>query len=278
MDCGAGRDAHGNLAAVLRHVTAPDGVRIACEISGEGPPLVLVHGAGSARWAFDLVRPHLEPRFTVIALDRRGRGDSSDGGAYALEREYEDVAAVVRDAGEDGFLFGHSFGGLVAAGAAALLDALPRLMLYEPAIGDGLAEPAAIDRWEQLLAAGEREQMVREFLRDTAGYSPDEIEAMRATATWSERLKAAPSVPREMRTARAVRLERGSVGGTSTPTLLLLGTESPEWARRSVEAFSSALPDAVVHTLEGHGHGANVAAPELLASEIVRFIDQSDGA
>jgi pimeloyl-ACP methyl ester carboxylesterase len=185
---------------------------------------------------------------------------------------------VVRDAGEDGFLFGHSFGGLIAAGAAALLDALPRLVLYEPAIGDGLAEPAAIDRWEQLLAAGEREQMVREFLRDTAGYSPDEIEAMRATATWSERLKAAPSVPREMRTARAVRLEGGSVGGTSTPTLLLLGTESPEWASRSVEAFSSALPDAVVHTLEGHGHGANVTAPELLASEIVRFIDQSDGA
>ena len=61
---------------MLRHVTSPDGVSIACQVSGEGPPVVLVHGAGSARWSFDLVRPQLESRFTVIAIDRRGRGDS----------------------------------------------------------------------------------------------------------------------------------------------------------------------------------------------------------
>ena len=72
---------------------------IACQVSGEGPPVVLVHGAGSARWSFDLLRPQLESRFTVIAIDRRGRGDSTDGQGYDVEREFEDVAAVVRDAG-----------------------------------------------------------------------------------------------------------------------------------------------------------------------------------
>jgi pimeloyl-ACP methyl ester carboxylesterase len=97
---------------VLRHVATPDGVNIACEVSGEGPPLVLVHGAGSARWSFDAVRPHLEARSTVIAIDRRGRGDSTDGDGYSLEREYEDVAAVVRDAGDRAVLVGHSYGGL----------------------------------------------------------------------------------------------------------------------------------------------------------------------
>ena len=96
---------------MLRHVTSPGGVSIACEVSGEGPPLVLVHGAGSARWSFDLVRPELESRFTVIAVDRRGRGDSSDGQGYEVEREFEDVAAVVRDAGEGALLVGHSYGG-----------------------------------------------------------------------------------------------------------------------------------------------------------------------
>jgi pimeloyl-ACP methyl ester carboxylesterase len=80
-------------------------------VSGEGPPLVLVHGAGSARWSFDAMRPQLEGRFTVIAVDRRGRGDSTDDAGYALECEYEDVAAVVRDAGPAAVLAGTRTGG-----------------------------------------------------------------------------------------------------------------------------------------------------------------------
>jgi len=257
---------------VLRHIATPDGLRIACEVSGQGPPLVLVHGAGSARWAFDLVRPHLEPHFTVMAIDRRGRGDSGDGDTYAVEDEYGDVVAVMREAGEDAFLFGHSYGGLVAAGAAALLHGLPRLILYEPAVGGRLAAPEVIDRWEQLLASGEREQMVRDFLRDTGGYTQDEIEAVRAGPTWTSRLEAAPSAIRELRAELAFRLDQASVGEIAAPTLLLLGTESPDWAHRSIEAYSGALRNATVHTLEGHGHGAIVSGPELLASEIERFL------
>ena len=89
---------------MLRLVTTSDGVRIACELSGEGRPVVLVHGAGSARWSFDAVRPHLEREFTVIAVDRRGRGDSGDDDDYDLRREYEHVAAVARDAGDGAVL------------------------------------------------------------------------------------------------------------------------------------------------------------------------------
>ena len=125
---------------MLRHVTSPDGVRIACEVSGEGPPVVFVHGAGSARWSFEPVRPLLEGSFTVIAIDRRGRGDSSDGDDYRVESEFEDVAGVVRDAGEAALLVGHSYGALIAAGAAQHIEGLPRLVLYEPPMGGALAE------------------------------------------------------------------------------------------------------------------------------------------
>ena len=157
------------LARVLRQVTTPDGVSIACEVSGEGPPVVLVHGAGSARWSFDLVRPELESAFTVIAIDRRGRGDSSDGQGYEVEREFHDVAAVVRDAGDSAMLVGHSYGGLVAAGAAQLLDGLPRLVLYEPPMGAVLADRELIDRWERLILDGRPRQVAPRVLPQGGG-------------------------------------------------------------------------------------------------------------
>jgi pimeloyl-ACP methyl ester carboxylesterase len=164
---------------MLRYVEAPDGVAIACETSGEGPPVVLVHGAGSARWSFDGVRPHLERRFTVITMDRRGRGDSADGREYALAREFEDVAAVVRDAGHEAMLVGHSYGGLVAAGAAAQLD-LPRLALYEPAMGGSLVSADTIERWEHLIEADDRDAVLREFFREIADYGEEEIGELEA--------------------------------------------------------------------------------------------------
>jgi pimeloyl-ACP methyl ester carboxylesterase len=232
----------------------------------------MVHGAGSARWGFDLVRPLLEPRFTVWTLDRRGRGDSGDGEGYALEREFEDVAAVVRAAGEGTILFGHSYGGLVAAGAAGRLDGLERLIVYEGPMGGVLPDEAWIQRFEDRLAAGETDEAVRAFLHDVGGYSHVEIDVMEGTPVWSRRLAVAPTVPRELRAERAI--STGSVGleRLDLRCLLLVGSESPDWARRSVEAFATAIPGAEVGTLEGHGHGAAVSAPELLAAELERFL------
>jgi pimeloyl-ACP methyl ester carboxylesterase len=257
-------------AVGLRFAHAPDGVRIACELSGEGPPLVLVHGAGSARWSFDAVRPHLEGRFTVIAIDRRGRGDSTDGDGYGLEREFDDVAAVVRAAGEGALLMGHSYGGLVAAGAARLLD-LPRLALYEPAMGGGLATMATIERWEGLLSAGDPDTVVREFYRDIAGYDDDAIDELAASPVWDARRRIVPTVPRELRAELAHRFDAARISDLALPVLLLVGTESPAWAVRSVAAHGEAIPGSVTRRLAGQGHSANVTAPELLAAELERF-------
>jgi len=249
-------------------------VSIACEVSGEGPPVVLVHGAGSARWSFDLVRPELEGRFTVIAIDRRGRGDSSDGHAYGVAREFEDAAAVVREAGDGAVLVGHSYGALVAAGTAQLLDGLPRLVLYEPPMGGVLAEPELVDRWERLIAEGDRDLMLREFFADIAGYRDDEIDELARSPVWERRRQVSPTLPRELRAEWAFRLDREALGRLQTPTLMLLGSESPDWARRSTDAYGKAIPNVGVHILEGHGHGATTTGPELLAAEIADFLSR----
>jgi pimeloyl-ACP methyl ester carboxylesterase len=259
---------------MLRHVEAPDGVAIACETSGEGPPVVLVHGAGSARWSFDGVRPHLERRFTVITIDRRGRGDSADGSEYALEREFEDVAAVVRDVGHEAMLVGHSYGGLVAAGAAAQLD-LPRLALYEPPMGGVLGSADTIERWERLIEAGDRDTVLREFFREIAGYGEEEIGELERSPVWEARRRVVPTLPRELRAELAHAFDPDALAAIAAPTLMLVGSESPGWAVRSVDAHLDAIPRAERVVLEGQGHSANMTAPELLAGELERFLGES---
>jgi pimeloyl-ACP methyl ester carboxylesterase len=258
---------------VLRHVTTPDGVRIAYEVSGDGPPVVMVHGAGSARWSFDLVVPHLERRFTVARIDRRGRGDSSDGEEYALQDEFADVAAVVRELGPDALLFGHSYGGLVAAGAALELD-LPRLALYEPAMGGVLTTAETIERWERLIGEGDRDTVVREFLRDVAGNDDAAIDMLASTPMWEARREVVPTLPRELRAELAHPFDASVIREIGAPTLLLVGSESPEWAVRSVDAHADAIPNAEKRVLDGHGHGANLTGPDLLAAELERFFEQ----
>jgi pimeloyl-ACP methyl ester carboxylesterase len=256
---------------VLEHVRTPDGVKIGCEVSGQGPPLVVVHGAGAARWSFDALRPLIEERYTVVAVDRRGRGDSTDGDGYAVELEFDDVAAVVRSVASDGsepVLFGHSYGALVSAGAAPLIEGLPRLVLYEPPMGGVLADPTVIDRLQALIEDGDREAAVSEFLHDVAGYSQAEVEDLRASALWELRKRVAHTIPRELRAEGDFAIDGAALAGLDIPVLMLLGSESPEWAMRSTAAYAETLPNVTVRTLDGQGHGALAAAPELVAAQL----------
>ncbi|MBD0328620.1 MAG: alpha/beta fold hydrolase [Thermoleophilia bacterium] len=116
-------------------VVSRDGTEIAYWTSGHGPPLVLVHGAPADHTRWRPLLPYVEPHAMVHAIDRRGRGASGDCPEYALVREFEDVAAVVDAvadaAGRPADVYGHSFGGLCAFGAAALTSSIRRLVLYE---------------------------------------------------------------------------------------------------------------------------------------------------
>jgi pimeloyl-ACP methyl ester carboxylesterase len=120
----------------MEHTTSPDGTVIGFRRSGAGQPLVLVHGATADHMRWSPILPHFEQHFTVYAMDRRGRGSSSDSPDYDFKREAEDVAAVVEAAceqvGEPVNLLGHSYGALCSLEAALLSDKVKRLILYEP--------------------------------------------------------------------------------------------------------------------------------------------------
>lgn len=157
-------------------VTSKDGAPIAYWRSGEGPPLVLVHGTASDHSRWGPVLPAFEQRYTVYAIDRRGRGGSGDSENFAIEREFEDVAAVVDSLGESVNLLGHSYGGLCALEAALLSRNFRALALYEPSfemVGAEIYSPEVIERLETLLQvslrASPRNYVVAGHLRDRRG-------------------------------------------------------------------------------------------------------------
>lgn len=119
---------------IVETVISMDGTRIGWARTGDGPPLVLVHGTTADRTRWKPVLPAFEERFTVFAVDRRGRGASGDAANYAIEREYEDIAAVVNAIGAPVNLLGHSYGARCALGGALLARNIRSLVLYEPAL------------------------------------------------------------------------------------------------------------------------------------------------
>ncbi|HEX2044899.1 MAG TPA: alpha/beta hydrolase, partial [Gaiellaceae bacterium] len=242
-------------AAVAGHVGSPDGTRIGYRRSGAGPPLVLVHGATSAHWSFRFVVPILVERFTVYAIDRRGRGDSGDRTDHAIEHEFQDVAAIVDSIGEPASLFGHSYGATVALGGALEARNLHKLILYEPAPGFSAVANDDIERIEELIAREEREQAVLHAFH-VFGLTAEELEQLRASPTWPARVAAAHTLVREIRAEEAYRVHPERFRNLAAPTLLLLGDESPEWAREGTERVRAVLQDARVAILPGQGHAA----------------------
>ena len=168
----------------METITSADNTPIAFERSGRGPPLVLVHGttADHTRWA--PVLPTLEEHFTVYAIDRRGRGESGDTPEYDLEREFEDVTAVVESIDEPVVLLGHSYGALCSLEAALRTDNLRRLILYEPPLPVSNYDPDTEDVLDEMTALvddGENEQALVQFFREIARVPAAELDALRRT-------------------------------------------------------------------------------------------------
>lgn len=254
-----------------------DGTRIAFWREGSGPPLLLVHGGACDHMAWYYVSPLLARAFTVYSFDRRGRGASGDTAPYQAAREVEDIEAVLKAIGEPAYLLGHSAGGVLALKTAERRDDLLGLILYEPAfVMEGARErpgPEVLDRITALLAAGDRDEVLRIVIRETLGLPESEIAAMGASPGWEHLRAAAHTVPYDWEVwMEPLVTER--VRKLNTRTLLLMGSESPAWLQMGTKAVLAALPCARLEILEGQEHHATIAAPEMFAEAVVKFVEE----
>jgi pimeloyl-ACP methyl ester carboxylesterase len=271
----------GTAEATMTRVESRDGTEIAVWTSGQGPPLVLVHGAVADHNRWRPLLPYLEPHTCVHALDRRGRGASGDAPGYAIEREFEDVAAVVdavaEASGSTVDLYGHSFGGLCAFGGATLTANVGRLVLYEgwpPADPRARQVPPGVGgRLDALLAEGNRDAVVETMFREVVLAPEAEIAALRAQPAWPARVAAAHTIVRELRAIPQVpAFDPAQAARITVPTLLLTGSDSHDPFATDIGTVAAALPDARVVVLEGQQHVGDILAPEQFAHHLLAFL------
>jgi pimeloyl-ACP methyl ester carboxylesterase len=257
-------------------VASKDGTKIGFTRTGNGPPLVLVHGisADAERWA--PVMPALEEHYTVHAMDRRGRGMSGDHVEYSLDREMEDVAAVVNAIGEPTYLFGHSYGGLCTLHALLLTRHVVKLVVYEPyAPVVAATEASAITlRYEATAASGDRDAVVSSFLREIVQLSENEVRLMRAHPSWAARLAAAHTIPRELRAAEQFSFVPTRFADVHIPIGMMVGGDSPAFLKDATTRLHAALPTSEVVVLAGQRHAAMNTAPSLFVSQLRALLDE----
>ena len=258
----------------IETIISKDGTRIAYRRGGEGPPLVLVHGTAANHGRWSPVLPALEERFTIYAIDRRGRGGSGDGRGYVIEREFEDVAALIDSIGEPVNLLGHSYGALLALEATLLTPNIRKLVLYDPGIeaGEEIYPSEVIERLEALLEAGDRDGVVATTMREVAGLPPETVEHLRTLPVWQTRVAAAHTIPRELRAVKAYGFDPERFRDLGVPTLLLSGGTSPAALRKAAEAVDGALPDSRIVVMPGQGHAAMDTGTDLFTAEVLHFL------
>ena len=263
----------------MKTVTSADGTTIAYERTGSGPPLVLVHGTALDHNFWDLsdLRPELAEQNTVYAIERRGRGASGDAEEYDLEREIEDVAAVVESIDEPVTLLGHSYGALIALEAALRTDDLHGLVLYEPPFGPEI--PPEIEQLfgaiQALLADGEKEQALITNL--TAVGTPEaSLGELRSSPSWPALVDAADTLPREFERFMEYKFDTDRFKGMTTPTVLFTGGESHPSLVDLTETVDETLPDSRIVVFDGHGHFAMNTATDRFIDEVLAFIQESN--
>jgi pimeloyl-ACP methyl ester carboxylesterase len=256
--------------------TSADGTVIVFDQSGAGPAVVLVQGALNNRAdpVMAGLAAGLSERFTVFSYDRRGRGGSGDTPPYAVEREIEDLAALIAAAGGSAAVFGGSSGAGLALRAAVRNPAITRLALWEPPYHvDDSAPRLPADfagQLDRLVRAGRRADAVELFLVRAAQVSPEDVAGMRGQPSWPAMEAAAQSLAYEAHVmGPGNALPVSLLAGISQPALVLNGGASPAWMGRAGRAVADAIPGAMHRVLAGQAHSV---APEVIVPDLVEFL------
>jgi pimeloyl-ACP methyl ester carboxylesterase len=257
-------------------VRSDDGTTIAFERKGAGPVVVLVPGALNDRHTMGDLAGALSQRRTVIRYDRRGRGDSTDTPPYAVEREIDDLDAIIAAVGGSVSAAGFSSGAALALEAAKRGTSIERLAVYEPPfIVDDSRPPAPEDyvaHLDDLVAAGARGDAVAYFMQAGVGLPAEMVAGMRSMPMWPALEGLAHTIAYDARVMGEHIAGRpfaeGEWEAVRQPVLVLDGGASPDWARNGCRALAAALPDAEHRTLDGQTHDV---APHALAPALAEF-------
>jgi pimeloyl-ACP methyl ester carboxylesterase len=256
---------------VMEKVTSKDGTIIAFDRLGEGPPVALVCGGSTDRMVNAPVAERLATQFTVFNYDRRGRGDSGDTLPYAIEREVEDLEAVIAAAGGEAFVYGTSSGAALAVEAAASGLAMTKLALWEPPyiLDESLRPPPnTAETYSDLVSQGRRGDAVEYFMSKVVGLPPEFVAQARNAPFWAAQEAIAHTLAYDATIMGDYSLPAERAASVKVPTLVLAGGASPPWMRETAETLAATIPDGQARTLEGQGHDVNPAA---IASALEEF-------
>jgi pimeloyl-ACP methyl ester carboxylesterase len=244
----------------LQLVTSRDGTTLAAEVTGSGPAVVLVCGGSVDRGANAGLAAVLSSDFTVWNFDRRGRGDSGDTLPYAVEREIEDIEAVIAATGGHAHLYGTSSGAGLALEAAAAGASVDKLVLWEPPYSvDPAARPAAdaVEQLDRMVAEGRRDDAATYFMVDMVRLPAEFAAFARTQPWWAGQLALAHTLSYDARVMGDYSVPTETAARVTVPTLILTGGASFALFGPTAEALVAAMPDARTATLDGQEHNVD---------------------
>jgi pimeloyl-ACP methyl ester carboxylesterase len=256
---------------VMEKVTSKDGTTIAFDRLGEGPPVVLVCGGSTDRMVNAPVAEHLGPQFTVFNYDRRGRGDSGDTPPYAVEREVEDLEAVIAAGGGEASVYGTSSGAALAMEAAAGGLPITKLALWEPpyVLDERLRPPPnTAETYADLVSKGRRGEAVEFFMSKVVRLPPEFVAQARNAPFWAGQEAIAHTLAYDATIMGDYSLPAERAASVKVPTLVLAGGASPPWMRETAEMLAAAIPAGHARTLHGQGHDVD---PGVIARALEEF-------
>jgi len=259
---------------LMEKVISKDGTEIGFIKKGNGPPLLLVHGTTADHSRWDPVIPYFEKDFTVYAVDRRGRGMSGDNPEYSLQKEAEDIAAVVESINEPVFILGHSYGAIASLEASLLTDKIKKMILYEPPLplGTPAYPPGVPEKMQALIDSNKNEDALKVFFKEVVKMPDYEFEKYSRLPVYKRRIELAPTIPREMTLGQIYTFNSGKFTNLQIPVLLMLGGDSPGIFKEAIRVLDETLPNSRVLVMPGQQHIAMDTDTEMFVREVKKFL------